>query len=299
MLVVTFATLVGDRLALHHHPEGLLPDRGHRLHRRRRPKAPSDISFQAMVERQREIAEIIRKDHGGRLRQLDGRHRRPEPDHQLRPHVHRAQAQEGARENVDASHPASAPQRQRRSPAWSTYFQNVQNINITGRISKSEFQYTLQSSDTETLYRVGAGDARQDRQARRPARRHDRPLHQESADDDRGRPREGGGLRHLGRSDPPGAVQRLRHPPGRRPSTRRRTTTRSSWRACRNSRPIRTACRRSSSRPTLDERRRRRGVGRDRQRRAARDHRSRCRRSPSSPRRSGRCRSITRASSRR
>ncbi len=36
-----------------------------------------------------------------------------------------------------------------------TYFQNVQNINITGRISKSEFQYTLQSSDTETLYRVG------------------------------------------------------------------------------------------------------------------------------------------------
>ena len=34
------------------------------------------------------------------------------------------------------------------------YFQNVQNINITGRISKSEFQYTLQSSDTETLYRV-------------------------------------------------------------------------------------------------------------------------------------------------
>ena len=36
-----------------------------------------------------------------------------------------------------------------------TYFQNVQNINISGRIAKSEFQYTLQSSDTETLYRVG------------------------------------------------------------------------------------------------------------------------------------------------
>ena len=34
------------------------------------------------------------------------------------------------------------------------YFQNVQNINITGRISKSEYQYTLQSSDTETLYRI-------------------------------------------------------------------------------------------------------------------------------------------------
>ena len=35
------------------------------------------------------------------------------------------------------------------------YFQIVQNVNITGRISKSEFQYTLQSSDTETLYKVG------------------------------------------------------------------------------------------------------------------------------------------------
>jgi HAE1 family hydrophobic/amphiphilic exporter-1 len=30
----------------------------------------------------------------------------------------------------------------------------IQNINIGGRISKSEFQYTLQSNDTETLYRV-------------------------------------------------------------------------------------------------------------------------------------------------
>jgi hydrophobic/amphiphilic exporter-1 (mainly G- bacteria), HAE1 family len=34
------------------------------------------------------------------------------------------------------------------------FFQNVQNINLTGRISKSEYQYTLQSSETETLYRV-------------------------------------------------------------------------------------------------------------------------------------------------
>ena len=35
-----------------------------------------------------------------------------------------------------------------------TYWQNVQNLNITGRISKSEFQYTLQSSDTPSLYRL-------------------------------------------------------------------------------------------------------------------------------------------------
>ena len=35
------------------------------------------------------------------------------------------------------------------------YFQIMQNINIGGRAGKSKFQYTLQSSDTATLYRVG------------------------------------------------------------------------------------------------------------------------------------------------
>ena len=96
-----------------------------------------------------------------------------------------------------------------------TYFQTVQNINITGRISKSEFQYTLQSSDTEALYAVAPGAARQDRRDRRPARRHHRSLHQEPADGDRDRSLGGGRLWHLGRSDPPGAVQLLRHAPGR------------------------------------------------------------------------------------
>jgi len=32
------------------------------------------------------------------------------------------------------------------------FFQSIQNINIGGRLSKSEYQYTLQSSDTEALY---------------------------------------------------------------------------------------------------------------------------------------------------
>jgi HAE1 family hydrophobic/amphiphilic exporter-1 len=35
-----------------------------------------------------------------------------------------------------------------------TTFQNVQNLNITGRFSKSQYQYTLQSSDTDALYKV-------------------------------------------------------------------------------------------------------------------------------------------------
>ncbi len=39
-------------------------------------------------------------------------------------------------------------------PGMAVYFQNVQNINITGRISKSEYQYTLQSSDNQLLYDI-------------------------------------------------------------------------------------------------------------------------------------------------
>ncbi|MEA2904997.1 MAG: hypothetical protein QOI12_2384 [Alphaproteobacteria bacterium] len=39
-------------------------------------------------------------------------------------------------------------------PGMKVTFQNVQNINISGRASKSEFQYSLTSSSTETLYRI-------------------------------------------------------------------------------------------------------------------------------------------------
>ena len=34
------------------------------------------------------------------------------------------------------------------------FFQMIQNINVGGRINKSQYQYTLQSSDTDTLYKL-------------------------------------------------------------------------------------------------------------------------------------------------
>ena len=34
------------------------------------------------------------------------------------------------------------------------YFQMIQNINIGGRINKGIYQYTLQSSDTDALYKI-------------------------------------------------------------------------------------------------------------------------------------------------
>src|ERR1700730_3424680 len=39
-------------------------------------------------------------------------------------------------------------------PGMAVFFQNVQNINITGRPSKSEYQYSLQSSDTVALFKL-------------------------------------------------------------------------------------------------------------------------------------------------
>jgi HAE1 family hydrophobic/amphiphilic exporter-1 len=39
-------------------------------------------------------------------------------------------------------------------PGMKTVFRSIQNINIGGRIAKGEYQYTLQSGDTDALYRV-------------------------------------------------------------------------------------------------------------------------------------------------
>ena len=39
-------------------------------------------------------------------------------------------------------------------PGMQAFFQSIQNLNIGGRPSKSQYQYTLQSGDTESLYRL-------------------------------------------------------------------------------------------------------------------------------------------------
>ena len=39
-------------------------------------------------------------------------------------------------------------------PGLPIYFQPIQNINLGGKLAKSQYQYTLQSNDTDTLYRL-------------------------------------------------------------------------------------------------------------------------------------------------
>ncbi len=116
-------------------------------------EGPSDISFKAMYDRQQQVAELIRQDPAVDYYNSVVGAGGPNPTNNYG-RLFIALKSRKEREN------STAVIQRLRAKANSltgvqTYFQNVQNINITGRISKSEFQYTLQSSDTEALYRAG------------------------------------------------------------------------------------------------------------------------------------------------
>ena len=97
MLAITFATIVGTVWLYIVIPKGFFPteDTGFMLaitegadrHARSRPWSRASARSPT----------IVRADQAVALRQLHRRRRRSQPDHQLRPHVRRAQAEERAR----------------------------------------------------------------------------------------------------------------------------------------------------------------------------------------------------------
>src|SRR5436309_7315318 len=111
----------------------------------------SDISFQGMVDLQRQVAEIIRSDPAVDYVNSTVGAGGPNPTAIIGRMFIALKPRKERGENSTA-----VIQRLRNTanavPGMAVYFQNVQNINITGRISKSEYQYTLQSSDTQLLY---------------------------------------------------------------------------------------------------------------------------------------------------
>jgi HAE1 family hydrophobic/amphiphilic exporter-1 len=150
-LLITFATIAGTVWLYIAIPKGFFPqeDTGFML---AITEAQSDISFDAMTERQRKLAEIIRKDPavlyvnstvgvGGPNSSLNNGRMLVA----LKPKAERGPLSE-------------IIPRMRRSSGQVTgmnvFFQMIQNINVGGRINKSQYQYTLQSSDTETLYKI-------------------------------------------------------------------------------------------------------------------------------------------------
>src|SRR5712692_1154206 len=152
MLVVTIATIAGSVLLYVAIPKGFFPpeDTGFIL---AWTEGPTDISFQGMVERQKQVADIILRDPSVDYFNSTVGAGGPNPTNNYARIFIALKPKSERKENSTA-----IIQRLRKSvsvvPGMNVYFQNVQNINLTGRISKSEYQYTLQSSDTEELYRI-------------------------------------------------------------------------------------------------------------------------------------------------
>src|SRR5919109_2225550 len=113
----------------------------------------SDISFQGMVDLQRQVAEIIRSDPAVDYVNSTVGAGGPNPTANIGRMFIALKPRSERKENSTA-----VIQRLRNTantvPGMAVYFQNIQNVNITGRLSKSEYQYTLQSSDKQLLYRV-------------------------------------------------------------------------------------------------------------------------------------------------
>src|SRR6516165_3026655 len=151
-LMVTFATLGATIWLYIIIPKGFFPteDTGFIT---ASTEAASDVSFEQMMALQRQVSAIIRKDKAVDYANSTVGAGGPNPTLNIGRMFIALKPRKERGENSTA-----VIQRLRRVantvPGIAVYFQNVQNINITGRLTKSEFQYTLQSSDTQLLYDI-------------------------------------------------------------------------------------------------------------------------------------------------
>ena len=151
MLMVTLATIVGTVWLYVVVPKGFFPteDTGFLFGI---TEAQTDIGFDAMVEQQRRIAEVVRRDpavdyvnstvggFGSRGLGNTGRMLVALKDREHRGSLRQVMGRLRSQSNV--------------LPGIRIFFQPIQNIRLGGRLSKSQYEYTLQSNDTEQLYRL-------------------------------------------------------------------------------------------------------------------------------------------------
>src|SRR5664279_1441619 len=151
VLMVTLATIAGTIALYIVVPKGFFPteDTGYVIGI---TEGNTDIAYQAMAEHQRKVADIVRADQavayvnstvgaggpntvGNSGRMLVA----------LKPRSER-----------DALSVILVRLRNKANvvPGMQIFFQPIQNINLGGKLSKSQYQYTLQSNDTEALYRI-------------------------------------------------------------------------------------------------------------------------------------------------
>ena len=152
MLLITFLTLAASVWLYIIIPKGFFPteDTGFIT---ASTEASSDVSFAQMGVLQRQVSAIVRADKAVDYANSTIGAGGPNPTQNIGRMFIALKPRKERGENSTA-----VIQRLRRAantvPGMAVYFQNVQNINITGRITKSEFQYTLQSTDTQQLYEI-------------------------------------------------------------------------------------------------------------------------------------------------
>jgi HAE1 family hydrophobic/amphiphilic exporter-1 len=151
MLLVTFATIAGTIWLYVIVPKGFFPteDTGYVL---AITEGNTDIGFDAMVERQRKVADIIRADpavdYVNSTAGAGGPNSLPNSGRML---VALKPLSERGKLGVVL---ARLRQKANVVTGMQVFFQSIQNINLGGKLAKSEYQYTLQSNDTDTLYKL-------------------------------------------------------------------------------------------------------------------------------------------------
>jgi HAE1 family hydrophobic/amphiphilic exporter-1 len=152
MLMITLATLVGTVWLYLIIPKGFIPseDTGFVFIS---TQSPADTSFQSLADMQARVAAIIRKDPA--VQYLNSTIGPGGPSAtanigRIFVALKSRREREGVNQVIDRLRAASA----NAVPGLIVRFRAVQNLNISGRPSQGEYQYTLTSSDTDTLYRV-------------------------------------------------------------------------------------------------------------------------------------------------
>ncbi|MFG1290610.1 efflux RND transporter permease subunit [Xanthobacter versatilis] len=152
MLVVTLATVVLSVYLYIIIPKGFFPQEDNGFITGT-VEAATDSSFDAMVVRQKQVAEAVRGDpdvdYVVFTAGATGASRTTNTGRlfiALKPRDTRLVSANGVIQNLR--------RRVAQVPGVNVFFQPVQNIAVGGVVSKSQFQYTLQSADTQTLFTV-------------------------------------------------------------------------------------------------------------------------------------------------
>ena len=151
MLVITLGTFFATIALYVIVPKGFFPteDTGYVIGI---TEGATDISFPAISQLQRKVADVVRADPAvAYVNSTVGTGGPNSVGNSGRMLV--ALKPRGERDNLQ-----TILARLRRTanvvPGLAIYFQPIQNINLGGKLAKSQYQYTLQSNDTATLYRL-------------------------------------------------------------------------------------------------------------------------------------------------